>query len=354
MHPWIPIKCHILPDRRVRVFAQHQHTRALRIVPPLSVAPDVLKKLPNYRENPKYITHYQREAGGEVERYAQVGDVVFCGHWRFGEVVQDRQDPARPPSGEPHVQVALRDGPRQWLPLSTLRVLHTNVGEQALTAEDRHLIDTNRLNLRTVAEINQALLLAQPAAHTFLKTVDGPLLTRHIQAAHQEWFGTVFAWGGTLRSEHVVVGREENATTAPEHLARELVELDEFLIDLDGRLRQDAHSPNEPAIWLRMAEFYVRLCLIHPFRDGNGRISRLAIEALLSRSLGQPSRLHWNALSRAGAKTRWAFRAAQHRHDRKILATLLFRAWRKSLLHPRFNGETLPACPPGLRSDICP
>ncbi|WP_158542336.1 Fic family protein [Lujinxingia litoralis] len=346
---WTPIKLHALPDGRVRVFEQHAHTRKLRVAPLSTVPQDVVQSLPCYRENPKYITHYHPQADGDVERYAQVGDIVFCGEWRFGEMVQEREL-----SGLTQALVMLRRGGSAWFPLSQLRVLDSNLQRQALTSEDKHLIATNRLHLHSVAEVNQALLLAQPSARAYLDNLESPLLFAHIREAHRLWFGRVFDWGGQLRTEHVVVGREENATTPPEKLNEELDAFDTFLHGLHHHLNGDSNSPELAPIWLRMADFYVRLCLIHPFRDGNGRISRQAIEALLSQTLGQPTLLNWNALSRAGAKTRWAFRAAQDRGDRRILATLLFTAWRTSLEGKHARSPSLPPCPDGLRQDICP
>jgi Fic family protein len=79
--------------------------------------------------------------------------------------------------------------------------------------------------------------------------------------------------GGALRDEPVIVGR---------HLGPDHVALSRFLSRFNERYRPDRLSPVERVI--AAAASHHRLLWIHPFLDGNGRITRLFTEAFLRRA----------------------------------------------------------------------
>jgi hypothetical protein len=114
---WTPCKIRVHPDGREVLFVQHAHSRVIR-----KTHTDVLLRmdsatreaLPRYRENPKYITR-GAPGGGEVVRWPQVADVVYCGDFEFGECVEEDCI-----SGVDMMRVLHRDGSVEAYPLDEL------------------------------------------------------------------------------------------------------------------------------------------------------------------------------------------------------------------------------------------
>ncbi|MFK5582382.1 Fic family protein [Serinicoccus sp. LYQ131] len=89
------------------------------------------------------------------------------------------------------------------------------------------------------------------------------LLNDHfVRDLHRHLYAPIWEWGGRLRS------RETNIGIAPEHVA---VEMRNALDDLSS---QWAHQTGVDARTLGIAA-HAALVRIHPFVDGNGRVTRL-------------------------------------------------------------------------------
>lgn len=100
-------------------------------------------------------------------------------------------------------------------------------------------------------------------------------------AAHERWLGGVYAWAGRYRS----VNMEKDGFP---FTAAYLIE--GLMADLETRVlaRCTPCRPGDTAVVAAaLAEVHVELVLIHPFREGNGRISRL-FATLMALQAGLP------------------------------------------------------------------
>jgi Fic-DOC domain mobile mystery protein B len=100
---------------------------------------------------------------------------------------------------------------------------------------------------------------------------------------HRRMFGNVWRWAGALRTT------ERNLGVASWKIVSEL----RILLD-DGRfwIEHHTYAPDEIAV-----RFHHRLVWIHPFPNGNGRLSRLAAD-LLAVQLGR-ARFTWGSANLA-------------------------------------------------------
>ncbi|MGM0557090.1 MAG: Fic family protein [Myxococcota bacterium] len=228
-------------------------------------------------------------------------------------------------------------------------MLDNNIGSGVLSPGQQEMIDENLLELESIAEIEQALLLFQPGGEEAFRSASS-LNAETLRKAHKQMFARVFPWGGEYRSESVEVGRENYPTPDPGWLLDHLTELDELMKRVCSSDELAQTSASDARLWYAAARIYFEICVVHPFKDGNGRVSRLAVECFLRSVLQDDLPLLWNDISRVGAKTRWAFRRARDENYLAPLATLLFKAFRKAKFSK--NGEVID-CPDRLRSDLC-
>lgn len=137
---------------------------------------------------------------------------------------------------------------------------------------------TRALDMREAE--SQALMLAQVAAldqygptHRFSAA--------DIRALHRLWLGPIYAWAGEYRNVNVGKGGFQFASAA-------------LIPRLMSRLERDAlrrHTPcretPDDTVAQALAEVHAELILIHPFRDGNGRLARL-LAMLMGLQAGLP------------------------------------------------------------------
>lgn len=90
----------------------------------------------------------------------------------------------------------------------------------------------------------------------------------YLRRLHRSMLGDVWDWAGRYRQT------ETNIGVAPPQIAaavRALVE------DVRAWVTHDVYEPHEIAV-----RFHHRLVAIHPFRNGNGRLSRIAADYLVA------------------------------------------------------------------------
>jgi cell filamentation protein len=148
----------------------------------------------------------------------------------------------------------------------------------------RNRVLRNSLGIKRVRDINeaesQALLLAQAQAIDVYAD-DQRFTALDICNLHRLWLGPIYAWAGEYRSVNVGKGGFQFAH-AP------------LIPGLMNELEQGPLSQFTPClaapdeeIAIALATVHAELILIHPFREGNGRVARL-LALLMGLQAGLP------------------------------------------------------------------
>jgi cell filamentation protein len=125
-----------------------------------------------------------------------------------------------------------------------------------------------------MANVEQGLLRQLYEAVLTDSASQGHLTTRMLTAWHGRWLGNVYAWAGAERTVNVSKDGFAFATAAfiPE-LLREF-----------QKQQLDVLTPCRPTsideLLNALSSVHVELILIHPFREGNGRIARLLCDVM--------------------------------------------------------------------------
>jgi cell filamentation protein len=147
----------------------------------------------------------------------------------------------------------------------------------------------NLLGIRRSREMDQAeyeALLRTQERYLARIAPDTRFSASLLREMHRDWLGGIYAWAGDYRSLELSKGGFQwpPALFVAENMGR----LEE------GLLRE--HTPCVPAslevVARRIAEVHAELLLIHPFRDGNGRLARW-LGDLMALQAGLPAP-HWN------------------------------------------------------------
>jgi len=123
----------------------------------------------------------------------------------------------------------------------------------------------------------------EPALASLLKTFEPAhrFTASDIQEMHRDWLGGIYEWAGKYRQVNVSKGGFVFATAG---------QIPTLMTELErGPLRR-----NTPCAFKDMArvvdalaEVHVEFLLIHPFREGNGRLARL-VSVLMGTQAGLP------------------------------------------------------------------
>jgi cell filamentation protein len=102
-----------------------------------------------------------------------------------------------------------------------------------------------------------------------------------VRRMHREWLGLIYPWAGTYRSVNIAKAGFMFAA-APE--------IPRLMTDFSRRVLR-SHTPGRAgsleAQAQALAVVHAELILIHPFRDGNGRLARL-LSTLMALQMGLP------------------------------------------------------------------
>lgn len=142
----------------------------------------------------------------------------------------------------------------------------------------------NLLGIRRVRDMEQAeseaLLLAQRTA-VEQTSHDQRFTADDVRTLHRVWLGPVYAWAGEYRTVNIGKGGFQfaHAPLIPGLMA-------EF--ERGALARFTPCRPAVPAAVARaLAEVHAELVLIHPFREGNGRVARM-LSLLMAFQAGLP------------------------------------------------------------------
>jgi cell filamentation protein len=92
---------------------------------------------------------------------------------------------------------------------------------------------------------------------------------------HRDWLGGIYAWAGKYRTVEL---SKAGFRWPPAYL------VEKNMRDMEGGvlLRNTPCRPRElSAVCLAVAEVHAELLLVHPFREGNGRLARWLSEAMM-------------------------------------------------------------------------
>ncbi len=143
----------------------------------------------------------------------------------------------------------------------------------------------NRLGIRSKSQMDrieyEALLSAQ-TAYLERVTPKTRFTAKLIRQMHKDWLGEIYEWAGQYRTVELEKG--EFRWPPAYRISANMTALEK------GALVQ--HTPCRPGplpeVAQRIAEAHAELLLIHPFRDGNGRLARWLAD-LMALQAGLPA-----------------------------------------------------------------
>ncbi|OEF53174.1 cell filamentation protein Fic [Enterovibrio norvegicus] len=137
------------------------------------------------------------------------------------------------------------------------------------------LVLVNKLNINDINEIDdvEAFLLMKLYEKVFsIEESDSNISFTTIIDWHRQWLGNVYLWAGKIRN--VRMWKSDFEFTAPLQIERAI---HNFESDYLSQLQGIENLTKEDLVSL-LARSHVEFILIHPFREGNGRISRLLMD----------------------------------------------------------------------------
>jgi cell filamentation protein len=141
----------------------------------------------------------------------------------------------------------------------------------------------NLRGITTAAEMDQAETLALlQATEAMIDRFDEDhrFSAEDIRAMHRQWLGEIYPWAGDYRQ--VMISKGGFPFAAPAFIPN-------LMAELEGKILA-RHTPCRGAIATvaaSLAVVHVELVLIHPFREGNGRLARL-LAILMGLQAGLP------------------------------------------------------------------
>jgi cell filamentation protein len=155
----------------------------------------------------------------------------------------------------------------QWEPGSRGRVLRNLLGITSKREMDRTELDEQ---LRTMAE----LVDRYDRDHQFT--------AGDICDIHRTWLGSVYAWAGTYRKVNLT--KDDFPFAVARHIPRLMGEFEKTILKKYTPCRSESIEEIAHAL----AVVHAELVLIHPFREGNGRVARM-LATLMSLQAGHPA-----------------------------------------------------------------
>ena len=162
----------------------------------------------------------------------------------------------------------------QFEPGSNDRVLANKLGvSNAAEMDDIELDLLNRLHEDVVGSVQ----------------ADQGIAVADLCEWHRRWLGNVYAWAGRYRTVNIGKGGFHFAASRQIPTLMDTLEGD-FL-----SVRTPCTGMSEDELAEAIAVVHVELILIHPFREGNGRLSRLLAGVMaLQAGWPEPDYTHWD------------------------------------------------------------
>jgi cell filamentation protein len=181
-----------------------------------------------------------------------------------------------------------------------LRRYEASGAEAEFESGSRGRVLRNLAGIRSKRAMDQAEYLALVRAReaSFHRiAADTQFTAALICGLHRDWLGALYVWAGRYRTVEL---EKAGFRWPPAHRVAENMRT----FEQDVLARFTPCVPDSiPATARRMAEVHAELLLIHPFRDGNGRVARWVTD-LMALQAGYP--LPRYGLHGRGASTRGA------------------------------------------------
>ncbi|NOH94009.1 MULTISPECIES: Fic/DOC family protein [Vibrio] len=133
----------------------------------------------------------------------------------------------------------------------------------------------NKLNITNVTEMNDVETLLLVKLYEKVFSCDVPSLNVSFQTIidwHRQWLGNVYPWAGSIRN--VRMWKSDFEFTAPLQIERQICRFEADYLSQYSNLA----NLNKEELVSFLARGHVEFILLHPFREGNGRISRLLMD----------------------------------------------------------------------------
>ena len=142
-------------------------------------------------------------------------------------------------------------------------------------SDDRVL--ANKLGVSNAEEMDDIeLFLMQRLYEAVLGSVesDQRLRVADIREWHRRWLGNVYVWAGQYRTLNM--SKEDFVFAAGGQVPKLMDNLDKEILSV----RTPCADMSQDQLTEAIAVVHVELILIHPFREGNGRLSRLVANVM--------------------------------------------------------------------------
>lgn len=145
----------------------------------------------------------------------------------------------------------------------------------------------NKLNIQDEKGLEEAERRVTEVTIGSVRYADPPYDLDYMAALHQQLFDRLYDWAGTVRNVDIAKGgtRFCNCRRIEAEAAKIFAGLENE--DWLAGLYEDEFCG-------RLAEHYCELNMIHPFREGNGRVQRLLFEQL---ALSAGFQLDWESVT---------------------------------------------------------
>lgn len=135
-----------------------------------------------------------------------------------------------------------------------------------------NLVLANKLGITSVDQIENIEFDALFELHEKVfdeLDFDTQISAKDLCSWHKRWLGDLYEWAGNYRSVNM---SKSDFHFAVAHLVPTL--MDKFNDDILSKVTP-CNTMDEPSLIQALAQAHVEFILIHPFRDGNGRLGRL-------------------------------------------------------------------------------
>lgn len=161
--------------------------------------------------------------------------------------------------------------------------VHGAQGDYQAGSDGRVLV--NKLGITSTDDMDEVelSLLQQLYEEVLVAHLPHRVLTvNDLKTWHRRWLGNVFAWAGQERS--VNMGKDGFMFAAAAQIPRLLSDFERNCLSR----WTPCHGMNTETLVEAIAVTHVEFILIHPFREGNGRVSRLLADVMAVQSGHEP------------------------------------------------------------------